>query len=595
MVGGVLAAAAGAYLAIQLRDGWVPADEGSLAQSAERVVLGELPHRDFGELYTGGLTFLHATAFRIFGIDLLVPRLVLLVAFIVWVYMLYRVARFYLPRGIAVLTVGLGIVWSVPNYPSAIPSWYNLFFATAGILAVLQYLQAEQRQWLVVAGAAAGLSVDVKIVGLYLAAATAFYFLFHEQTAPRESGPSRRHIAHSAALVLVVAAGIMAPAALIAGTNSIANWFRFILPLAIIGLVILVQERNTVTTGSVTRFRSILSLAIPYGFGFCAPLCILLLYYAWNGATLELLEGVFVRPASRIQLAALPALPITSAIPTLVLFAWLALGAKLAPRFGKLLFVVQSVAFTALLLAASRTPIVFTFVWVSMFHIAPLIVVIGCVRLMRSDALTIERRRLFLLLSTTAFVSLIQFPYASAFHFYSVAPLVILSLAAVFAQIYEQESVVPAASIPAVFYLSFAVLLMNLPEKTGVDPDRRFVPLGLPRAGLRVPVTDSIHYGRLLEVLDSLGDRRLGYAGPDAPEVYFLAGEGYPSPNLFEFLDSEHGTASHVLTTVEVSDVVVLNYSTTFSNQFFASDSGRFEQRFPHSVESGGFTIRWQE
>src|SRR4051812_31709263 len=48
------------WLWIHLTRGWIPHDDGALAQSAERVLQGQLPHRDFDELYTGGLTFLNA-------------------------------------------------------------------------------------------------------------------------------------------------------------------------------------------------------------------------------------------------------------------------------------------------------------------------------------------------------------------------------------------------------------------------------------------------------------------------------------------------------------------------------------------------------
>ena len=49
---------------------WVPHDEGALAQSAERTAHGQLPHRDFEELYTGGLTQVNALAFRVLGVRL---------------------------------------------------------------------------------------------------------------------------------------------------------------------------------------------------------------------------------------------------------------------------------------------------------------------------------------------------------------------------------------------------------------------------------------------------------------------------------------------------------------------------------------------
>src|SRR5215831_17279135 len=43
---------------------WLPWDDGTMAQAAERVLNGQLPHRDFNEPYTGGLTWLHAAAFH---------------------------------------------------------------------------------------------------------------------------------------------------------------------------------------------------------------------------------------------------------------------------------------------------------------------------------------------------------------------------------------------------------------------------------------------------------------------------------------------------------------------------------------------------
>src|SRR2546422_69633 len=77
--------------------GWIPHDEGSLAQMAERVLNGELPHRDFDDIYTGGLSFLHALAFRLFGTTLLSLRLVLLMAFLAWLPAVYYVAGRFVP------------------------------------------------------------------------------------------------------------------------------------------------------------------------------------------------------------------------------------------------------------------------------------------------------------------------------------------------------------------------------------------------------------------------------------------------------------------------------------------------------------------
>ena len=122
------------YMASHLKRGWVPHDEGTLGQSAERVLNGELPHRDFDD-YTGGLTFVHALAFREFGITSASMRIVLFVFFVPWVPAVFYVAsRFGSPYSAGAVTL-LSVAWSVPNYPGPMPSWYNLFFATFGAAA----------------------------------------------------------------------------------------------------------------------------------------------------------------------------------------------------------------------------------------------------------------------------------------------------------------------------------------------------------------------------------------------------------------------------------------------------------------------------
>jgi len=51
-----------------LMTGWFPQDEGQIGQAAERFLQGELPHRDFDDMYTGLLTVLHALTFKVLGV-----------------------------------------------------------------------------------------------------------------------------------------------------------------------------------------------------------------------------------------------------------------------------------------------------------------------------------------------------------------------------------------------------------------------------------------------------------------------------------------------------------------------------------------------
>src|SRR5439155_12222279 len=71
-----------AYIARFVDRGWIPHDEGLLAQSADRVLQGELPHRDFDEPYSGGLNYLHALGFEALGTRLISLRYVLLFFFL---------------------------------------------------------------------------------------------------------------------------------------------------------------------------------------------------------------------------------------------------------------------------------------------------------------------------------------------------------------------------------------------------------------------------------------------------------------------------------------------------------------------------------
>ena len=83
------------YVAQFVDRGWIPHDEGLLGQTAERVLAGELSHRDFDDVYTGGLSYLHALAFKVFGLRLISLRWTLLVFFMLWVPVLFWIASRY--------------------------------------------------------------------------------------------------------------------------------------------------------------------------------------------------------------------------------------------------------------------------------------------------------------------------------------------------------------------------------------------------------------------------------------------------------------------------------------------------------------------
>jgi len=84
---------AAGYPLLFLDRGWIPHDDGMLGQTALRVLTGELPHRDFIHVYTGGLAYWNALAFVLFGIHFMATRYLLFACFLGFLGCSFAVAR----------------------------------------------------------------------------------------------------------------------------------------------------------------------------------------------------------------------------------------------------------------------------------------------------------------------------------------------------------------------------------------------------------------------------------------------------------------------------------------------------------------------
>ena len=153
----------------RLNQGWIHHDDGSLAHAAQRVLEGDLPHRDFADLYTGGLAFFDAAIFWALGEDLFWLRLPLFVLFLVFIPCFFVLARRFVgPEGAFLATLA-AITWSVPAYPAPMPSWFSSISASS----VSTRSSAISRAWQRLAARRGGLggSVSLKIAGVWYVAA----------------------------------------------------------------------------------------------------------------------------------------------------------------------------------------------------------------------------------------------------------------------------------------------------------------------------------------------------------------------------------------------------------------------------------------
>lgn len=591
------------YVLHHLRHGWIPHDEGTLAESAQRVLRGELPHRDFDDVYTGGLGYLNAAAFRVLGANLLSLRLVLYAAFLLWIPVVYWIATRVAPPLAAGIAVLLAAAWSLPNYSAAMPSWYNLFLATAGGAALLAHVERGERRWLLAAGVCGGLSCLIKIVGVYYIGAALLVLVYREQCLARrpECGAPARGRAYPAFVSAGLAAFVAALVLLTSRRNGLAESFHFVLPGALVAGVLLWQEWSAPAGAEARRFRELARLAAPLLLGIVLPVALFLVPYVRAGAVGALVNGVFVAPTSRLRFAAVRppfGWRIVVAVPVALLAGFV------TPGRARLSWATRAVVGAALLylvLVSDQAWRVYGLVWISMRVLVPLVVAAGAWLMVRGGARLDERmrQRLVVLLALVATCTLVQFPFSAPVYFFYVAPLVVLAALAVVAYQPGEARLGPAAL--AGFYLLFAVLRIHPGFIRAMGyrfvRDDQTVPLAIARGGIDVSSGDAAAYGRLVKLLRAHASGGFTFATPDCPQVYFLSGLRNPTRTMYDFFDDTTGRTARILGALDAHRVsaIALAQHPEFSGPVPPPLERALEARYPRSERVGDFVVRWRE
>ncbi len=596
--------ACAAYEGALLKRGWVPHDDGTFASSAQRVVQGEMPHRDFDELYTGGLTYLNGAAFRVSGANFATLRWMLFLFFLAWVPALFYIASRLVPPLAAGLITCLAVAASVPVYSAPVPSWYNLFFATFGTAAALRFLENRNRWWLAIAGLCAGLSFLAKISGLYFLAAIFLFVIFWEQTESQsQSSSSRRGIA---AYSIFIAAGLLAFVLTLFKTVASANpayVAHFILPGVSVALYLLWSEFNDSHVPSASRFRRLIGLLSPVLAAFLVPVIAFLIPYARAGALRSFLVGVFVSPTKRFSFAALHPthLRAMNLIATAALGALLYLASK-GRTFSRRQQLVLVCVLFGLLVASGPVRPIYSFIWSSMVLLVPVTATIVVIVLAYATDLDVEKRqRLFLLISVLAVTSLIQFPFAAPVYFCYVTPLILLAVVALSTLRPSRNGFVFASVL--IFYLAFWIFratpgfIYNLGLRYA--PNQQTATLTLARGGaLRVDPQLADEYARLITLIQQHATGNYIYAGPDAPEVYFLAGKQNPTRTLFDFLDQDTVHRNqNILDAIARNqvNVIAVREQPYFSRPLSPQLIQALAAQFPNVQTVGEFQVRWRQ
>jgi hypothetical protein len=590
------------YVACRLDRGWIPHDEGQLGQSAERVLSGELPHRDFDDMYTGGLTFLNALAFRWFGVDSLSLRWMLALWFVPTIAAYYYIASRAAPPPVAAGITLLGAMFSLPVYSAPMPSWYNLFLAILGTAALVRYIETEHRRWLFTAGLCGGASLLFKITGLYFVAAGLLLLTFREQLQsqpdPRDSELPRRDWYRWLLTIGLAAFAALGLAFLRAGSPPM-NAIHFTLPIAAASCWLIYHEHQARRGPSWRRLRRLTSFVTPFAMGVFLPVAGFAAFYASHHALESLYHGVFVLPRLRAESGAFPLPGPRGLLAALPLTA--VLGGGLFVVGGKRKRIENAVLVGLVaLLAVSGTEAGFFFGLHAVRNIMPLVVAIGLGILLTSDRLKLsaqQKQYLYLTMSAAVLCSLVQYPHAYGIYFFYAAPMALLAV--LFIAAYQPAPWRKALTGALVFYLAFAALRLNGPDPHAnvawLGRVREAEPMGLTRCSLIVAAEEAAAYRGLVAAIQAHSEpgSRI-YATPDCPEVYFLSNRVNPTGVMYEFfrpeLLADHCTLLQMLDAENVNVVVVNGYpgfSQRVDSRLLAAISERFNHMHPILMDVG--------
>ncbi len=532
-------------LGSEIREGWFPHDEGALGQSAERVLGGEVPHRDFAEIYTGLLSYINAAVFAVLPMNSLSMRMPLFVGALLWLWAMYRILLRFVPppwAGVAAITA---FVWGVPNYPAPLPSWYILFLTTGAALALLRWVDDPRSRWLVAAGVAAGVAFLFKLTGIFVLLGGGLALLALDAPDPVSgagpgSAPARRGAyPWVVSLLVIIAAAGLGGATGGAGPSALV---RFALPTILLLLAVSARAMRPHALADGARWRLTLSRSLPFLAGAAAPIALYFAVQAALGALPMLIEGVFITPFRRSTFASLqppPVITLLFFIP-MALLLWArstgARAAKVVPALGVL-------CFAAVLVLSAGDRRFYQLGWVSAWGLLFFVAIEGArfIRAVRVEGSGESKGSAGAIILACLAVSaaLVEYPFAAPIYTLYALPMTILAAVALVRVGARTPPALQAATV--VFFLAFAVL-RNFPLQVQMlgqayVPSGKVMPLDLPRSGLLVQPLQSVVYEDIITLVREKAAGRPIWAGPDAPEIYFLSGLPNRTRTFFEFLD----------------------------------------------------------
>jgi len=143
-----------------------PDDEGYLLYNYQKTAEGQVPHRDFYDDYGPAIYWLGGSLFKYFGSNLIVIRVFVLALKTAMALLIFLIGRKLVPPAFALLaSLFFIITWGDPYFPAfniLYAGFVSHFLALLGILFMIEYVERENRLWLMGTAVCLGMSALIK-------------------------------------------------------------------------------------------------------------------------------------------------------------------------------------------------------------------------------------------------------------------------------------------------------------------------------------------------------------------------------------------------------------------------------------------------
>ena len=575
-----------------------PWDDGSMAQMAERVLMGQLPHVDFSDTYSGLLNYWHAAGFLLGPVDFLTLRVQLAIAFSIALMALFiTLVRFFSWRWSLFTTMSAALLGPVV-YAGPMPSWYNLILALCMIYLLARPDVAHSPGSVFWAGFLGGVSMDIKITGLYCVAA-GLVFIAHS-TSSRDSVRARL-------IDRVFFLGMHA--VLLSCVVAVVWWYGSPLASLTLGLPYLLLAVALSWQAFRQDLRFPFKTVGTYALAVLLAVMLPILVYWTQGELPRLFEGLFLRPALRVGSDATSGL--SHGWASLAL--GVACGAVLALRAGGCLStrsagLIIAIAWAVCIALAGSRQLAYLQLW-GWLRLAPLTVcactAIYIIRGNPGSSVPGSNPGCLLLACFLAFIPLIQVPFPHGIYILYFAPLAMAGWMMIHATGQPGMALIGAVSLLGLLLSSLLWFQREELRLLGlIHQPEELVWSGVDHATLKVPARMSATYIELTRLLRHLGaDDKVLYAGPDAPEVPFLARTAYWHPALYDmfeplYLDGNNAfeeALDQSLIAARV-EVVVINMNPAFSRRLSEGFLSKIATRYGNYRRiNTNFLVIWTE